>query len=101
MSRGRPKLEPVELITSTYTRVFLGEDCDTTWYFDTDITTSGPVRVDVKWHKTMKQIESEGKAHKDLKKQQRVNTKFFKLKDEQKQGSGSSSGKSRGRPKKS
>ena len=99
MSRGRPKLEENIEQPKQWSRLITGEDCDTTFYYDDAITTNGPVRVDIKWHKTMKQMESESKAHKDIKKQQRVNTKFFKAKDEQKQGSRPSSGKSRGRPK--
>jgi hypothetical protein len=100
MSRGRPKLEPTEPINTKYTRKFKGEDCDTTWYYDTSITTAGPVRVDVKWHKTLKQMNDEMKAEKAAKKVKSNNNKFFKAKEEQ-NAIGSSSNKTRGRSRKS
>jgi hypothetical protein len=100
MSRGRPKLESTEPIITTFKRVYKGEDCDTTWYYDTSITTTGPVRVDVKWHKTLKQMNDEMKAEKLAKKTQSEHNKFFKAKEEQ-NASRSSSNKTRGRRGKS
>jgi hypothetical protein len=77
MSRGRPtSLENIEP-PKKWTRVFKGDDCDTTWYYDDSITTNGPVRVDVKWHKTPKQFEAEMKAEKAIKKEQKRVNKFF------------------------
>jgi hypothetical protein len=100
MSRGRKKLEPTEPINTKYTRKFKGEDCDTTWHYDTSITTVGPVRVDVKWHKTLKQMNDEMKAEKAAKKIKSDNNKFFKAKEEQ-NASGSSQSETRGRRRKS
>ena len=77
MSRGRPKLEENVEQPKQWVRVFKGEDCDTTWYYDDSITTNGPVRVDVKWHKTPKQFEAEMKAEKAIKKEQKRVNKFF------------------------
>jgi hypothetical protein len=77
MSRGRPKLEENVEQPKKWTRVFKGEDCDTTWYYDESVTTNGPVRVDVKWHKTPKQFEAEMKAEKEIKKEQKRVNKFF------------------------
>jgi len=80
MSRGRPKLEENIEQPKKWTRVFKGDDCDTTWYYDDSITTNGPVRVDVKWHKTQKQFEAEVKAEKAIKKEQKRVNKFFENK---------------------
>lgn len=100
MSRGRHKNEPIQSADNTFTRTFKGEDCDTIWFYDKTKTTSGPVRVDVKWHKTQKQMNAEVDALKEAKKQERRQNKFFKLKEEQ-NVSRSSSNSSRGRRKKS
>ena len=62
MSRGRPKEEPREESPRKFTRVFKGEDLDTTWTYDLDITTTGPVSVSIKYHKTEKQFAQEVKA---------------------------------------
>jgi hypothetical protein len=77
MSRGRKKLEENIEPPKKWTRVFKGDDCDTTWYYDNSITTNGPVRVDIKWHKTQKQFEEEVKAKKAIKKEQKRVNKFF------------------------
>lgn len=97
MSRGRPKLiENVEQ-PKKYTRVFKGEDCDTVWYFDNAVTTQGPIKVDIKWHKTQKQFDQEVKMEKMLKKQKKQQNKFFKLKEEQNDSRSTRSTPRRGR----
>jgi hypothetical protein len=80
MSRGRPKLEENVEQPKKWIRTFKGEDCDTTWHYDESITSSGPVRVDVKWHKTTKQFDAEVKANKATKKEQKRVNKFFENK---------------------
>jgi hypothetical protein len=79
--RGRPKEEVKEESPRKFTRVFKGEDLDTTWHYDLDIAKS-PIRVDIKYHKTEKQFEQEAKAAKDINKQEKSQNKFFKDKDE-------------------
>jgi hypothetical protein len=77
MSRGRKKLEENIEQPKKWSRLITGEDCDTTWYYDESITTSGPVRVEIKWHKTPKQFEAEVKAEKAQKKEKKRVSKFF------------------------
>jgi len=79
--RGRPKEEPKEESPRRFTRVFTGEDLDTTWHYDLDIAKS-PIRVEIKYHKTPKQFEAEAKAAKQTKKQITSQNKFFQNKDE-------------------
>jgi hypothetical protein len=69
MSRGRPKEEVVER-PRKYTRVFEGKDCTTTWHYDLDVALS-PVRVDVKWHKSMAQMKAEIKEEQQIRKRAR------------------------------
>ena len=98
MSRGRPKLEENIEKPRKYKRVFKGEDCDTTWYFDEEITKSGPVKVDVKWHKTYKQLQEEGKREREENRKKKEINKFFKDKEAKNGTSRSTRGKtSRGR----
>jgi hypothetical protein len=80
--RGRPKEIPKEELLRRFTRVFKGEDLDTTWTYDLDVTTTGPISVSIKYHKTEKQFEQEAKAAKDINKQEKSQNKFFKDKDE-------------------
>ena len=42
-----------------YERHTSGEEFDSIWYYDTDITSNGPVSVVHKWHRTYKQIQVE------------------------------------------
>ena len=79
--RGRPKEEVKEESPRKFTRVFKGDDLDTTWHYDLDIARS-PIRVDIKYHKTEKQFAQEVKAVKEVKKQERSQNKFFQNKDE-------------------
>lgn len=97
--RGRPPSAPIEPVKTTYTRIFKGEDCDTIWYYDTNITTNGPIRVDIKWHLTPKQMNTEMKAEKAKKSEQRRVNKFFK--DKENDRVGLTRGKTRGRKAKS
>lgn len=80
--RGRPKETTKEESPRRFIRVFKGEDLDTTWTYDLDITTTGPISVSIKYHKTEKQFEQEAKAAKNIKKQEKSQNKFFKDKDE-------------------
>ena len=80
--RGRPKEEVKAESPRKFTRVFKGEDLDTTWTYDLDITTTGPISVSIKYHKTEKQFEAEAKAAKNIDKQEKSQNKFFKDKDE-------------------
>lgn len=52
-----------------------GEEFDSIWYYDTSITSNGPVSVVHKWHRTYKQIQTELKQIKLEKKQKRNETK--------------------------
>ena len=50
-NRGRPKIndKPLE---GKYKRVYHNKDgTKTTWYYDTDVTVNGPVKVDVSYPK--------------------------------------------------
>ena len=42
-----------------YERHTSGEEFDSIWYYDTDITSNGPVSVVHKWHRNYKQIQVE------------------------------------------
>lgn len=97
MSRGRPKLEENIEKPQKWTRTFKGEDCDTLWHYDESITTSGPVRVDIKWHKTQKQFEQEAKMEKSIQKEKNKQNKFFKLKEEQNESRSTRKTSQRGR----
>ena len=82
MSRGRPKETPREESPRKFTRVFKGEDLDTTWTYDLDVSTTGPISVSIKYHKTEKQFAQEVKAVKEIKQQERNQNKFFTNKNE-------------------
>ena len=49
--RGRPK-ENIEPLTGKYKRIYENEDGTiNTWYYDTDRTTRGPVKVEITYPK--------------------------------------------------
>jgi hypothetical protein len=83
MSRGRPKLEENIEKPRVYKRVFKGDDCDTTWFYDENVTKNGPVRVDIKWHKTYKQLQQEGRQERAKEREKIKINKFFKEKETQ------------------
>ena len=58
-----------------YERHTSGEEFDSIWYYDTDITSNGPVSVVHKWHRTYKQIQVEMQQNKINKKQKRNEAK--------------------------
>lgn len=58
-----------------YERHTSGEEFDSIWYYDTDITSNGPVSVVHKWHKNYKQIQTELKQFKLDKKRKKNEAK--------------------------
>ena len=54
-----------------YERHTSGEEFDSIWYYDTDVTSNGPVSVVHKWHLTYKQIQVELQQNKINKKRKR------------------------------
>jgi len=48
-----------------YTRVFEDEDSKTTWTYDLDITTHGPIAVDIKYKTEINKPKKDGKKIKD------------------------------------
>jgi hypothetical protein len=58
-----------------YERHTSGEEFDSIWYYDTDITSNGPVSVVHKWHKNYKQIQTELKQSKLDKKRKKNEAK--------------------------
>lgn len=68
-----------------YERYTTGPEFDSIYYYDTEITTNGPISITHKWHYSFKQIQEELKQSKKQKQEQRRVNKFFKNKDETKQ----------------
>ena len=58
-----------------YERHTSGEEFDSIWYYDTDVTSNGPVSVVHKWHHTYKQIQVEMQQNKINKKRKRNEAK--------------------------
>jgi hypothetical protein len=58
-----------------YERHTSGEEFDSIWYYDTDITSNGPVSVVHKWHRNYKQIQTELKQFKLDKKRKKNEAK--------------------------
>jgi hypothetical protein len=58
-----------------YERHTSGEEFDSIWYYDTDITSNGPVSVVHKWHRNYKQIQVELKQTKLDKKRKKDEAK--------------------------